>query len=234
LPPFDAAEVRAALGAAAAVARAHRAAAAEASRLVRYPLPPPPPPPPPPPAAASPAALAAELAARRTVVAARVAHAAAADTAAAVAEAARGTFAASRVPLRAPPPPSAPPPPLRAIAVAAAGPGARPAPPPFGSFGPRFPADKAADAEERALLPHAPTALAPALAPRPAPGLSRVFWGVACITSVAAIWVGAGELAQFLFTTLSFSEPIFLTYVNVSEFAVLLPLAAAARALARP
>ena len=95
----------------------------------------------------------------------------------------------------------------------------------LGAALPAEPAE-AADAEERALLPHAPTAPAPALAPCPAPGLSRVFWGVACITSVAAIWVGAGELAQFLFTTLSFSEPIFLTYVNVSEFAVLLPLAA--------
>ena len=87
-------------------------------------------------------------------------------------------------------------------------------------------------------LPHGAPAAAPAGAGQPptpprqnsslptfSPS-SRFLWGVACIVCVAAIWVGAGELAQYLFIQLSFSEPIFLTYVNVSEFALLLPLAA--------
>ena len=43
---------------------------------------------------------------------------------------------------------------------------------------------------------------------------------------VASIWVAAGELAQFIFSDMGLREPTFLTYLNVSEFVLLLPLAA--------
>jgi len=42
---------------------------------------------------------------------------------------------------------------------------------------------------------------------------------------VAVIWVAAGELAQYVFLSLHINEPVFLTYINVSEFMVLLPVA---------
>ena len=76
--------------------------------------------------------------------------------------------------------------------------------------------------ESSGLIPASPSAASHPAAPA---HYSRTLQGVACIVCVASIWVGAGELAQYLFTQLSWREPIFLTYINVSEFAVLLPVA---------
>jgi solute carrier family 35 protein F5 len=50
--------------------------------------------------------------------------------------------------------------------------------------------------------------------------------GCVLLFLVAGIWVGAGELAQYIFQDLGLREPNFLTYINVSEFMLLLPLAA--------
>jgi solute carrier family 35 protein F5 len=46
------------------------------------------------------------------------------------------------------------------------------------------------------------------------------------LLTVAVIWVGASALTQYLFARLHAGLPITLTYVNVAEFALLLPLAA--------
>lgn len=65
-------------------------------------------------------------------------------------------------------------------------------------------------------------------APLPPPATStrkNFLYGLLCITSVAVIWVAAGELAQYVFLSLHINEPVFLTYINVSEFLVLLPVA---------
>lgn len=53
--------------------------------------------------------------------------------------------------------------------------------------------------------------------------LRAVAEGVLCILAVSLIWVGAGELSQSLYAEAP--APFLLTYINVSEFALLLPLA---------
>ena len=55
----------------------------------------------------------------------------------------------------------------------------------------------------------------------------RLAEAVACLVSVALIWVGASLLVQRLFADAGAQLPFFLTYVCVSEFVVLLPLRAA-------
>ena len=57
-----------------------------------------------------------------------------------------------------------------------------------------------------------------------APRVRAVIEGGACILTITLIWVGAGELSQSLYADAP--APFLLTYVNVSEFMVLLPLAA--------
>lgn len=52
----------------------------------------------------------------------------------------------------------------------------------------------------------------------------RLAEAIACLLSVAVIWVGASVLVQYLFSSLDLKLPFFLTYVCVSEFVVLLPL----------
>jgi len=94
-----------------------------------------------------------------------------------------------------------------------------------------LPGAAAPPAPSAAAAAAATTAAAAAAAAASARSAARVALGVACIVAVAAIWVLAGELAQYLFTQLAFSEPILLTYINVSEFALLLPLAALREAL---
>ena len=94
-----------------------------------------------------------------------------------------------------------------------------------------LPGAAAPPAPPAAAAAAATTAAAAAAAAASARSAARVALGVACIVAVAAIWVLAGELAQYLFTQLAFSEPILLTYINVSEFALLLPLAALREAL---
>lgn len=51
--------------------------------------------------------------------------------------------------------------------------------------------------------------------------------GVGLLVAVAVIWVGASELVQFIFGSTGSTPWLFITTVNVSEFAVLLPLEAA-------
>lgn len=60
------------------------------------------------------------------------------------------------------------------------------------------------------------------------PFARRVIEGVACLLAVAVIWVAAGELVQYLYDSGGSGSrlPFFLTWVNVSEFMVLLPLKA--------
>lgn len=50
----------------------------------------------------------------------------------------------------------------------------------------------------------------------------RLTQGIILLIAVAIIWVAAGQLAQSIFDDVS--VPFFLTYLNVSEFIVLLPL----------
>ena len=82
------------------------------------------------------------------------------------------------------------------------------------------------ETETRTLLgqgeegPSAPPKLSPPPSTR-----KNFLYGLLCITSVAVIWVAAGELAQYVFLSLHINEPVFLTYINVSEFMVLLPVA---------
>lgn len=52
----------------------------------------------------------------------------------------------------------------------------------------------------------------------------RITEGVIYLVLVAAIWVGASVLVQFLYQDLHISTPFFLTYVCNSEFILLLPL----------
>jgi solute carrier family 35 protein F5 len=51
----------------------------------------------------------------------------------------------------------------------------------------------------------------------------RLTQGIACLVAVAVIWVAAGQLVQYLYSE-DVRLPFFLTYLNVSEFIVLLPL----------
>ena len=96
------------------------------------------------------------------------------------------------------------------------------------------PPDDSSDEEELLLAAPPPAPLAaPPLATAPggpcSPALAE---GCVLLFAVAAIWVGAGELAQYIFGDLGFREPNFLTYINVSEFVLLLPLAALRERLA--
>lgn len=96
------------------------------------------------------------------------------------------------------------------------------------------PPDDNSDEEELLLAAPPPLPLAaPPLAAAPggpcSPALAE---GCVLLFAVAAIWVGAGELAQYIFGDLGFREPNFLTYINVSEFVLLLPLAALRERLA--
>ena len=54
----------------------------------------------------------------------------------------------------------------------------------------------------------------------------RHLLGVFLLVMVAAIWVGASELVQFIFGSTGSTPWLFITTVNVSEFAVLLPVEA--------
>jgi hypothetical protein len=50
--------------------------------------------------------------------------------------------------------------------------------------------------------------------------------GVCLLIVVAAIWVGASVLVQFIFSDANSTPWLFLTTVNVSEFSILLPIEA--------
>lgn len=83
-------------------------------------------------------------------------------------------------------------------------------------------------AEEEALLGR-PTLESGHVGQTEAPGrwkLTQTAWrltqGIILLVAVAIIWVAAGQLAQSIFDQVSC--PFFLTYLNVSEFIVLLPL----------
>lgn len=83
-------------------------------------------------------------------------------------------------------------------------------------------------AEQEALIER-PTAEPSLIGRDAAPGrwkLTQTAWrltqGIILLVAVAVIWVAAGQLAQSIFDQVSC--PFFLTYLNVSEFIVLLPL----------
>lgn len=71
-----------------------------------------------------------------------------------------------------------------------------------------------------------PLALGWVYSQRPPVFTWRHLLGVFLLVIVAAIWVGASELVQFIFGSTGSTPWLFITTVNVSEFAVLLPLEA--------
>ena len=76
------------------------------------------------------------------------------------------------------------------------------------------------DSDEEAMLLAAAPGSAPPVAATTAP--VRFFSpalaeGCVLLFLVAGIWVGAGELAQYIFQDLGLREPNFLTYINVSS-----------------
>lgn len=121
--------------------------------------------------------------------------------------------------------------------VAAAAPATAPAATPVADLAPDTSSaalDTAAedDGEDAALLPIAPTPPG-ACEPVPAEAVSSsarrsrdLAEGIACLVAVTVIWVGAGELTQYLYIELGSVRPVLMTYINVAEFSVLLPVAA--------
>jgi solute carrier family 35, member F5 len=83
-----------------------------------------------------------------------------------------------------------------------------------------------------ALAPSAAPLAPSASSPRPAltpeqQSSRRLAEGVACLVAVSVIWVGASALTQYLFDGVDGVRsplPFFLTYLNNSEFVLLLPL----------
>jgi solute carrier family 35 protein F5 len=83
----------------------------------------------------------------------------------------------------------------------------------------------ALDNEEETLL-SGPKAVRGQTSPPKTPRSIRIWrlaQGIACLVAVALIWVAAGQLVQYLYSE-DVRLPFFLTYLNVSEFIVLLPL----------
>jgi len=83
----------------------------------------------------------------------------------------------------------------------------------------------ALDNEEETLL-SGPKAAREQTSPPKTPRAIRIWrltQGIACLIAVAVIWVAAGQLVQYLYSE-DVRLPFFLTYLNVSEFIILLPL----------
>jgi solute carrier family 35 protein F5 len=86
---------------------------------------------------------------------------------------------------------------------------------------------RAMETERDSLLPSARNGT-PATNNAPPADLKTKSWlqvaqGVACLVAVAVIWVAAGVLVQYLYST-DAKVPFFLTYVCNSEFMILLPM----------